>query len=143
MSPQKGVGMTPASVTFRLPDELNKQMQSVVYVQKCRDRNVPRPKRPRPKRPRPKRLRPKRPERKVLFRSHISFLISNTVFRQMKIQMKSCTKAKFHVETIAVIIASYGNIVYTSNVERWADIILWPVSLLWWKSRKCVMFSVS
>jgi len=35
-------------------------MQSVAYVQTCRDRNVPRPKRPRPKRPRPKRLIPKR-----------------------------------------------------------------------------------
>ena len=33
-------------------------MQSVVYVQKRRDRNVPRP-----KRPRPKRLRPNRPDR--------------------------------------------------------------------------------
>jgi len=55
--------------------------------------------------------------------------------------MKSSTKAAFQAETIAVIMASYGNIVYTSNAKRWADIILWPVSLLWWKSRKCVMFS--
>ena len=41
MTHHKGVGITPASVTFRLP---NKQMQSVVYVQKCRDWKWPRPK---------------------------------------------------------------------------------------------------
>jgi len=62
MTSQKGVGITPARVTFRLPiacyNHLNKQMQSVVYVQKCRDRRVPTP-----KRHTPKRLRPKRPDR--------------------------------------------------------------------------------
>jgi len=46
MTPQKGVGITPANVTFRLPAYIHfdKQRQSVVHVQKCRDRNVPRPK---------------------------------------------------------------------------------------------------
>jgi len=52
MTPQKEVGITPASVTFRrLYNHLNKQMQSVVYVEKCRDQNVPRPKRPEQKGP--------------------------------------------------------------------------------------------
>jgi len=49
MTSQKGVGITPVNVTFRLHvgyNHLNKQMQSVVYVRKCRDHNVPTLKRP-------------------------------------------------------------------------------------------------
>ena len=66
MTSQNGVGITPARVTFRRPiacyNHLNKQMQSVVYVQKCRDRRVPTP-----KPPRPKRRTPNRPDRKAMF----------------------------------------------------------------------------
>ena len=49
MTSQKGVGITPACATFRLPigyNQLNKQMHSVVYVHNCCDRNVSTPKRP-------------------------------------------------------------------------------------------------
>ena len=64
MTPQTGVGVTPASGPFAcLYSHLNKQMQSIVYVQKGHDRNVPRL-----KWLIPEWLRPKRPNRKVLFR---------------------------------------------------------------------------
>jgi len=71
MTPQKGVCITPASVTFRLP--------IIIYINECKklfmyrnvvtemspDRNVSWPKRPRPKRLGPKRPRPNRPDRKA------------------------------------------------------------------------------
>ena len=54
MTLRKGVGKHQLAWHLAcLYNNLNKQMQSVAHIQKCRDRNVP---------------RPKRPDRKVLFR---------------------------------------------------------------------------